>query len=305
MKRIVCLVLLAAMLACACLTVSADGEAPAFSFELSANGSTELEAQPGDILTVTLRLVRTDSTEPVSIQAMQDEITYDSTFFELQDGGTLTASGVVTQELTLRDGNKAYYMNYLALGGAESWDADTTVGMFRLKVNGESGASIIESRNFLVSAAGSEDGSAAGAVNVTVRVSPECTVHFDSGEGSAVAEQTVTSGEKLRMPDAPAREGYVLEGWYRDFDCIQPWDFENDTVSGNMTLYAGWMTETAAAEAAEQTQEQAEKKTPVWPLIAAACVVLAGGAAVFLRKRGGAGADPAGSKPPKSKKTKQ
>ena len=236
---------------------------------------------------------------------MQDEITYDSAFFELQDGGTLAAPGVVTQELTLRDGNKSYYMNYLALGGAESWDADTTVGMFRLKVIGESGASTIESRNFLVSAAGSEDGSAAEAVNVTVRVSPECTVHFDTGEGSAVADQTVTSGEKLRMPDAPTREGYVLESWYRDFDCLQPWDFENDTVSGNMTLYAGWITEAAAAEAAEQTQKSAEKKTPVWLLIAAACAALAGGAAVLLKRHRAAGADPAETKPPKIKKTKQ
>ena len=298
MRRIVCLVLLAAMLLFACLPVLADGAAPAFTFELSANGATELEAKPGDILTVTLRLVRTDGSEPVSIQAMQDEITYDSAFFELQDGGTLSASGVVTQEHTLRDGNKAYYMNYLALGGAESWDADTTVGVFRLKVIGESGASVIENRNFLVSAEGSEEACAAEAANVTVRVSSECTVRFDTGEGSAVADQTVNAGEKLHMPDAPVREGYVLEGWYRDFDCLRPWDFENDTVSGNMTLYAGW---TAAAAAEQDAAEQTQAKTPVWPLLAAACVLLAGGAVWLLRKRGAA----AEKKTPQNRKTEQ
>ena len=106
MKRILCLALLAAMLVCTCLRVSADEAAPSFAFELSANGASELEAKPGDILTVTLRLVRTDSTEPVSLQAMQDEITYDSAFFSLEDGGALAASGVVTQEIFLRDGNR-------------------------------------------------------------------------------------------------------------------------------------------------------------------------------------------------------
>ena len=181
MKRILCLALLAAMLVCTCLRVSADEAAPSFAFELSANGASELEAKPGDILTVTLRLVRTDSTEPVSLQAMQDEITYDSAFFSLEDGGALAASGVVTQEISLRDGNRAYYMNYLALGGAERWEADTTVGVFRLKVIGESGASVIESRNFLVSGTGGEGSCTAEAKNVPVRVSPECTVHFDSG----------------------------------------------------------------------------------------------------------------------------
>ena len=282
MKRILCLALLAAMLVCTCLRVSADEAVPNFAFELTANGASELEAKPGDILTVTLRLVRTDSTEPVSLQAMQDEIKYDSAFFSLEDGGALAASGVVTQEISLRDGNRAYYMNYLALGGAERWEADTTIGVFRLKVIGESGASVIESRNFLVSGTGGEGSCTAEARNVTVRVSPECTVHFDSGEGSAVSSQTVAAGEMLRVPDAPTREGYVLEGWYRDFDCTQPWDFEKDAVCGNMTLYAGWMTETAAEQAA---LPQKTAQTPLWPFAAAACVLLAGGTAFFLRKR--------------------
>ena len=299
MRRLICFALLAAMLLGACLTAGADGAQAAFTFDLSANGASELEAKPGDILTITLRLVRTDGSEPVSVQAMQDEITYDSAFFELQEGGELSAPGVVTQEHTLRDGNKAYYMNYLALGGAESWDADTTVGVFRLKVIGESGVSVIENRNFLVSAAASEEACAADAVHVTVRVSSDCTVHFDTGEGSAVADQTVNAGEKLRMPDAPVREGYVLEGWYRDFDCLQPWDFENDTVSGNMTLYAGWITPAAAEQSAAE-QEQA--KTPLWPLLAAACVLLAGGAVWLLRKRAAAAAE---KKPPQNTKTEQ
>ena len=99
---------------------------------------------------------------------------------------------------------------------------------------------------------------------------------------TAVSSQTVASGEMLRVPDAPTREGYVLEGWYRDFDCTQPWDFEKDAVCGNMTLYAGWMTETAAEQAA---LPQKTAQTPLWPFAAAACVLLAGGAGYLLRKR--------------------
>ena len=42
MKRILCLALLAAMLVCTCLRVSADEAVPNFAFELTANGAAEL-----------------------------------------------------------------------------------------------------------------------------------------------------------------------------------------------------------------------------------------------------------------------
>ena len=53
-------------------------------------------------------------------------------------------------------------------------------------------------------------------------------------------------------------------------------------MCGNMTLYAGWMTETAAEQAA---LPQKTARMPVWPFAAAACVLLAGGAGYLLRKR--------------------
>ena len=86
-----------------------------------------------------------------------------------------------------------------------------------------------------------------GSINqdVTVTVSSDCTVHFDAQGGSSVDDQTVPLGSKLTKPKDPTRDGYVLSGWYRDPDLKTAWDFEKDTVQGNMTLYAGWKTATA------------------------------------------------------------
>ena len=37
------------------------------------------------------------------------------------------------------------------------------------------------------------------------------------------------------------REGYVLEGWYTDVKNTNRFDFENDSVTSHMTLYANWV----------------------------------------------------------------
>lgn len=47
-------------------------------------------------------------------------------------------------------------------------------------------------------------------------------------------------GQRLALPEIPERNGYTVVGWYRDKDLSQAWDFENDTVTEEMTLYARW-----------------------------------------------------------------
>ena len=67
-----------------------------------------------------------------------------------------------------------------------------------------------------------------------------CTVAFDSRGGSAVPSQTITAGGKAAKPGDPTRSGYNFGGWYRDSDCATPWNFDADTVTGDVTLYAKW-----------------------------------------------------------------
>lgn len=38
-------------------------------------------------------------------------------------------------------------------------------------------------------------------------------------------------GEKIEyIPENPMREGYEFEGWYKEIDCINKWDFETDVL---------------------------------------------------------------------------
>lgn len=66
------------------------------------------------------------------------------------------------------------------------------------------------------------------------------TVTFDSNGGSSVASQTIKSGGKVTKPSDPTRSGYTFQGWYKESGCTNAWNFTNDTVTANATLYAKW-----------------------------------------------------------------
>ena len=66
------------------------------------------------------------------------------------------------------------------------------------------------------------------------------TVNFDTDGGSSVASVRLMHGETLPEISEPTKEGYAFTGWYTDKACTQKWVTERDTVSGSMTLYAGW-----------------------------------------------------------------
>ena len=71
-------------------------------------------------------------------------------------------------------------------------------------------------------------------------------VTFDSKGGSVVASQSVILGGRVTEPSPePTRNGDIFDGWYQDntFGIYgRQWDFVNNTVHENITLYAKWLT---------------------------------------------------------------
>lgn len=212
-----------------------------FSFTLAIDGKTEKRASTGDIVTVTLTLSRIDADSDYTMYAMQDEILFDNDFFELVDGGMMTSSGVETKELQLRNGNHALYMNFVSLSGGVQWKSNVLVGSFQLRVKATSGASVIRSSNISVSIKDGSDSYPCTSNEVTVIVSDDCVVSFDSNGGTDVPSQYVAVGSKAQKPKDPYKEGFELEGWYVDKDLTQRWDFDRDAVYSNITLYAKWV----------------------------------------------------------------
>lgn len=239
MKKVIYFILLTFILSiCTEIPVLADENT--FFFELSADGNQEKEVNVGDIITVNLRLKRTDSSEPYMMYAMQDEIHYDSTFFELVERSEMLGEGITTTDIAMVDQYREFYMNYLSMSGGKQWDADTLIGSFQLKVIGESGVSQITNQDYLISTRDGSSSYQCKANDLTVIISTECTVQFITNGGSEIEDQIVPYGEMVEKPKDPKRKSYKLEGWYKDIHLTEEWDFKNDVVKSNMFLYAKW-----------------------------------------------------------------
>lgn len=75
---------------------------------------------------------------------------------------------------------------------------------------------------------------------VLVEKPAQCVVTFDSQGGSAVASQTVAYGSKVTVPVNPTYTGFSFGGWFINAACTTAWDFANDVVTSDITLYAKW-----------------------------------------------------------------
>ena len=67
------------------------------------------------------------------------------------------------------------------------------------------------------------------------------TVTFDTQGGSTVDIQDVISGTAAKEPDAPTKDHFVFDGWYRNQLCTESYDFSTP-VTGDITLYAKWVS---------------------------------------------------------------
>lgn len=68
------------------------------------------------------------------------------------------------------------------------------------------------------------------------------TVTFDYLYNNKTASASAVYNTTVAAPALINRADYTLEGWYRDKNFIQKWNFESDVVENNITLYANWVT---------------------------------------------------------------
>jgi len=67
------------------------------------------------------------------------------------------------------------------------------------------------------------------------------TIDFQANGGIPVpSQQNIAYGSKIVVPSAMTKTGYGFGGWYKEAALINQWNFTDDTVTGNTTLYAKW-----------------------------------------------------------------
>ena len=238
-RRFVFLLTIILIFAALCVPVDAQ-EQPEFEFEVTVDGEDTVELNTGDVITVTLFLNRTDKDEPYTMYAMQSELRYDSSYFELVEDSVFLHHGVEYSDIAREGDYREFYMNFLSMSGGIEWQPRTRVGSFQLRVIATQGVTTITNEDFLVSNPYHENDYVSTSNALTVILNSECLVRFESNGGTPVESQSIYYGEKVTRPEDPTREGMTFEGWFKDFRLTQPWDFDNDVVEGNMRLYAKW-----------------------------------------------------------------
>ena len=95
---------------------------------------------------------------------------------------------------------------------------------------------------------------------------PNYTVTFDAnGHGTAPDAQCVAKNGKATTPAAPTATGYTFGGWYKEAGCTNAWDFANDVVTSDITLYAQWTANTNTAYTVKHYQENIDGTYPATP----------------------------------------
>lgn len=64
-------------------------------------------------------------------------------------------------------------------------------------------------------------------------------INFELNGGEPIHEVRSKYGEVV-IVEAPVKTGYAFAGWYQDKDLTIGWDMDQETVFGNMILYAKW-----------------------------------------------------------------
>ena len=75
----------------------------------------------------------------------------------------------------------------------------------------------------------------------SVLIPNKFTVIFDTNGGSDVQTQIVKEGEKVIKPEIPVKASHTFVAWYKEVDLMKEWNFTDDVVITDITLYAKWL----------------------------------------------------------------
>ena len=66
------------------------------------------------------------------------------------------------------------------------------------------------------------------------------TVSFSTDGGSLIDDTIINENTTVLEPSTPLKPGNSFSGWFRDSSCLNLWDFVNDKITSDTTLFAKW-----------------------------------------------------------------
>ncbi len=111
------------------------------------------------------------------------------------------------------------------------------------------------------------------------------TVQFETNGGHEIKTQTINNGHKISKPNDPKKEGFLFDGWYKDPEFTEPFDFQSP-VNEDLTIYAKWKEEPEEMVSETIQPSEPEKKPITWVWITVGGLGAAGvGTCLFLLRK--------------------
>jgi uncharacterized repeat protein (TIGR02543 family) len=83
-------------------------------------------------------------------------------------------------------------------------------------------------------------------------------ITYNSQGGSSVAPVYAENNALISKPANPTKTGYTFLGWFKESGLINKWDFATNKVTGDITLYAGWIQIPTSFKVAALTYNSAQ-----------------------------------------------
>ena len=171
--------------------------------------------------------------------------------------GTKTISpGEILDMVVTRNGTTKLFTVYFVVGGVLTKEfeyTDTNDYAMATIVNGKVRFGFFDDDTAFAGSEATSDGKvysiklwngAIGESSVSQAMDPKYLVTFnDNVDGVDItmpSVQEVVNGGKAAQPTNPTRTNYTFGSWYTTSGLTTQWNFSNDTISQNTTLYAKW-----------------------------------------------------------------
>jgi uncharacterized repeat protein (TIGR02543 family) len=209
------------------------------TYDLKSNGSNDIVVQTGDTITVTYSLSASESTR---VSATQNEIYYDTDFFELDTDSISDSEGFedyLTANKKRQNGN--WYVFFATAVTHVHDSTPSEIGTFRLKVIAKEGETTVANTSYGASDSKNEHyGTAAQNLHVSIgeQQTQKFTVTFNGGNGSDAKTQEVTSNQTITIPEGAAKSGYTFNYWQINGDSTQYKPGDKYTPQNDVTFNA-------------------------------------------------------------------
>ena len=219
MKNRICAWIVALCLCLGMIMTVCAADALQLTYQLTADGKSEIYVKPGETITVTFRVKRTDSDEGYKLYALDNDVEYDRSFFEPVGCVSVFADGCNSDfDQRLRNDQTIVRVSAMAC----EFEVEETVCTFQLKVVGTSGSStLVCSEELAVDTGGADAEIRCENLTVVIGDDPQAE---EPGEPEEPDEPEWTGDEPFENPFCD-----VQPGWY--YDAVM-WAVKNGITEG-------------------------------------------------------------------------